>query len=217
MRSFLLRSAPVALLASLIGAALAADPIPGTFRSWIVLDNRFAAKEDGYRVGKLHCLICEQGVYPTLAVIARTPPEDKDSPMFGLFALQDTLTEKYRSLKFGAFSIFISMEKEFQNDDYREKSIAKVESSLKEAPPKRVSVGLAELKKNIDGKEVDNPALTALKIGEADEITVLLYNRMSVVQRWAFAKDKPPTETDLAIIRAAADKLMSEISGPKRK
>jgi len=205
------------LCATVVGISFAADPIPGVFRSWIVLDNRFAATEEGNRVGKLHCLICERGVYPTLAVVARTPPENKDSPLFALFALQDGLTEKYRSLKFGAFTIFLSMEKEFHIDDYREKSIAKVESSLREAPPKRVSVGLAELKKTVDGKEIDNPAVTDLKIGENDEISIFLYNRMSIVKRWTYTKEKPPTEADLAVIRAATDDLMIEITGRKKK
>ena len=217
MRSFVRLSAMLVMSASMLGFASAADPIPGVFRSWIVLDNRFAATEEGNRVGKLHCLVCEQGIYPTLAVIARTPPENKDSALFGLFALQDGLSEKYRSLKFGAFTIFVSMEKEFHNDDYREKSIARIESSLREAPPKRVSVGLAELKKNIDGREVDNPALTELKIAEADDITVLLYNRMTIVKRWSFTKEKSPTEADLAAIRTATDDLMIDITGRKKK
>src|SRR6188474_2237048 len=63
--------------------AIPADVIPSTFRAFLVTDTRFPPIKEGEgkdakqrpnplnRAGKIHCLVCENGLAPVVAVFVR--------------------------------------------------------------------------------------------------------------------------------------------------
>ena len=115
----LLLAAGVAVLAGLVAAAqqpkpaIPADVIPFTFRAFLVTDTRYPPIKEGEgkdakqrpnplnRVGKIHCLVCENGLAPVVAVFVR--PEAKafgaESGLAKLASGINGLIPKYRSDK----------------------------------------------------------------------------------------------------------------------
>ena len=52
-----------------------------------------------------------------------------------------------------------------------------------------------------------NPSIRYLNPYNGDETVVVVFDRMRVVNRWAFAQGQPPTDAQVADILAAADKV----------
>src|SRR6476646_8325141 len=87
-----------------------ADVVPATFRAFLVTDNRFPPIKEGEgkdaretpnplnRSGKIHCLVCENGLAPVVAIFVR--PEAKafgaESGLARLIKGVNTLIPKYR-------------------------------------------------------------------------------------------------------------------------
>ncbi|MGL6096141.1 MAG: hypothetical protein ACRC7O_10145, partial [Fimbriiglobus sp.] len=67
-----------------------------------------------------------------------------------------------------------------------------------------VVYGLAAGKEDAPGK------LAAWKIGDADDVVVVVANRMKMVKRWAFPADKPMTDDD---VKAVVDAFEAESKG----
>lgn len=81
--------------------------VPATFRSYIVFDTRFAKDDARNRQDKMHCLICENGLAPVVAVLAKSVPTSADAPLTKLLKALQPLTQKYRGDRFGAYAIFL--------------------------------------------------------------------------------------------------------------
>lgn len=206
--------APTVLL---LAAEDSVEWIPQGFTSYLVVDRRYASsepmakKDDRDRTGKLHNLINENGLYPVVMVFSRTVPTEATHPLVPLIKKLQELQDvpRYRAARLGTFVIFLTLEKPFQDDPLRDIRITEVKKFSETANVVMVPFGLAES---------DSEAVKAFKIAPEDDITVIAYNRLKVVQRWKFSKDSGPSATELDEIAAAVNKMIPGVSTkPKAK
>ena len=184
------------------GIESAGDKIPGSFRSFIVRDERFPIADEKNRTGKLHCLVCENGLSPVVAVFSRHIPKDANDPLVAILKLQDELAKKYFQQKLGAFAVFLSLTQVYEDDPTREAKTADVANFGRQVNVKNVPLGLAEATILVGEKPTAPKQVQDYGIGDADDVTVLFYDRLKVVQRWKYTADKGPTEEDAKAIAA---------------
>jgi hypothetical protein len=206
---------------------LPANVVPATFRAYLVTDGRFPpVKMDGSespdprnRQGKIHCLVCENGLAPVVAIFVRSHL-DTLNPGGGLAKLLkglNALIPKYRSDKLASFVMFlrlqggtkvvvvktkladgtesetkIEQDLEYPDDENREAYVKKIQAFANALNTPNIPFGLAAEK---------SKALTAWDVKETDEITVVFYHRLRIVgQPWRFAKDADLTDAKIAEI-----------------
>lgn len=211
-------------------SAIPPDVIPSTFRAFLVTDSRFPPiKEEGKperpnplnRAGKIHCLVCENGLAPVVAVFVR--PEAgafaADSGLGKLVKGVNALIPKYRSDKLGAFVMFLNLDggkksikipgaeggtettltvdQEFPDDEKRDGYVDQIAKFAGGVSAPNVPHGLAANKSD---------AVSAWKIAEKDDITVIVYHRMRTVgQPYRFAKHSDLTDEKVAEILKATE------------
>jgi len=212
--------------------------VPSTFRAFLVTDNRFPPLKEGEgkdakevpnplnRVGKIHCLICENGLAPVVAIFVR--PEAKafgaDSGLAKLAKGLNLLIPKYRAEKLAGFVMFLNLDggkksikipgaesgtettltvdQEFPDDEKRDDYVAQIRDLASAINVPNVPFGLAANKSD---------AVSAWKIGDKDDITVIVYDRMRIVgQPWRFAKHTDLTDEKVAEILKAAENAINE-------
>jgi hypothetical protein len=218
--------------------AVPANVIPSTFRAFLVTDNRFPPLRDGQgkdaverpnplnRAGKIHCLVCENGLAPVVAVFVR--PEAKafgaESGLAKLARGVNALIPKYRADKLAGFVMFLNLEggkkaikipgaeggtetaltvdREYPDDEKRDDYAAQIRDFANAVDTPNVPFGLAADKSD---------AVSAWKIGEKDDVTVIVYYRMRVVgQPWRFAKHADLTDAKVAEILKAVESAITE-------
>ncbi|HEV3146301.1 MAG TPA: hypothetical protein VGZ47_20610 [Gemmataceae bacterium] len=169
--------------------------LPGPFPSYNVTGNR--AKT-------FHCLVTDPAheLNPTVAVFcvnvdAKQPPD----PLKNLLTKLEAMTDANKGAKFGAFAIFLNLEKEFYQDNSREGKIADLEGLSESLKLKNVVLGL---------ERPDCPAAAGYGIGKDDRIVVLVYYRYKVAARFTFTDKKPMAEGDVTAILDAAAKTLPE-------
>ena len=107
------------------------DVIPATFRAFLVVDDRFPPKvtpvtkpehrDPKDRTGKMHCLVCENGLSPTIAVFVRAPLAadmgaarqlvvGADSGLAKLIKAVDATLPKFRGERLCGFVMFLQLE-----------------------------------------------------------------------------------------------------------
>lgn len=217
---------------------LPADVVPSTFRAYLVTDGRFPPVKgpDGKqspdprnRQGKLHCLVCENGLAPVVAIFVRSDLNALN-PGGGLAKLTKSLNAlipKYRGDKLAGFVMFlrlqggtkvvvvktkqadgtetetkIEQDMEYPDDENREAYVQKIEAFAKALNTPNVPFGLAAEK---------SKALAVWGVKETDEVTVVVYNRMRIVgQPWRFAKDADLTDTKIDEIMKSVEAAINK-------
>jgi len=140
----------------------------------------------GPHAGKMHCLVCENGLNPVAMIFAR----EVDEPLVRLLVKIDVATAKHRARDMGSFVVFLS------NDE-------KLDQHLQGIAKKNAF-------KNIV-LSIDDPAgLEDYKVVKGADVTVVLYNKHVVRANHAFKKGEL---TDKAIERIIAD--LPKILGDK--
>ncbi len=197
----------LALMAASVAAqepkqpAKAGETIPSTFRSFIVADKRTDAKDPLNRTDKLHCLVCENNLNPVVAVFARSQPKNAEDPLAKLVVELKKLlgNEKYKAQNFGSFVIFVTLEKEFQSDDKRDIFAGAIKTWGE-------SIGAGPVVLGLTGQTGD--AAKNWNLNKDDDITVVLYHRMKMIQKpWTFAEGTMADADVKAIIAATEAEL----------
>jgi hypothetical protein len=192
--------------------------VPGTFRSFIASDQRYPAESVRNRQAKMHCLICEAGLNPVVAVFARTDPATltADSPLGKLIKALGRPTAdkdpggfvaKNRSANAAAFVLFLTLDKAYPSDDrgeavkglVRDEQAQALRSAAEQLQAPGVPLALAANA---------SPEAEAWKLDPAKEITVVVYNRMKIAKRWEFAADTPLTDEAIAEILKVAEQAV---------
>jgi len=217
---------------SIARSARSTNVVPATFRAHLVVDNRFKLmikQPDGTetpdprnRTGKLHCLVCEYGLSPVVAIFVRadTKGKGKDTGLGKLIMGIDELVPKYRADKLAAFVMFLRLEggpkpvtikgpdgadqkvesfKEYPDDEKREQYVNEIKTFAADVPAENVPFGLAP---------VDSPSIRAFGIGEMTPVTVIIYNRLRIVQRWDLTLNDL-TDEKIAEIRNATEAMIT--------
>lgn len=168
----------------------AGDPMPGPFRMFVVTDERFDAKSPNIRTGKLHCFVCEAELNPTVAVFSRSAAST-ESPALKVAGALNELVNTHRADRFGAFVAFLTLAKDYQEEEGRDEKAKVVRDVAAQAKLTGVPFGLAA------GKSA---ATDLYGIKESDDLTVIFFDRMKVVKIWSFTADKPPSAEDIKAI-----------------
>jgi hypothetical protein len=211
--------------------AAAADPpaVPGPYRAFVVTDARYdkwvpkaadeakggGAKADRKarqstrnRAGMMHDLVTDTGLNPGLAVFARSVPAATDAPVAKLADRLDALVSARQADRLTAFVVFLTLGKEYPEDEGRDAKRAEVEKladqladqSATKMQPFRVPFALAAAK---------SEATDAWGLKDTAEVTVVFFHRMRVIGRWEFTADKP---IDDAAVKAITDAVNKELA-----
>jgi hypothetical protein len=231
--------------------------VPDAFRAYLVTDARFLPRgtppgEEAFdnwtvqasvqlkpeerdardRTSKVHCLVCENGAAPVVAIFVRTDPTKLD-PNSGVMKLAHALgraevddpkarrkpkglIRQYRGDKLAAFVMFLCLEGEYpaeQNDDTRDVLAQQVRDLAIKTNAPFVPFGLApKASKMID----------AWGIKPTDEVTVILYNRLRIENkadgtpaRWTFGAEGPTDEQIAEILKATQASITAGVSGKR--
>lgn len=208
------------------------DVLPSAFRAYLVIDDRFPPKvtpptkpedrDPRDRTNRMHCLVCENGLSPGVAVFVRTDTKTL-APTGGVGRLIEALNgllPKYRGDKLAAFVMFLRLEGgtkavkvknadgtetdveldlEYPDDEKRDIYATEIRNFANSVKAPNVPFGLAPVK---------SKAVTAWGIGDNDEVTVVLFNRLRVVNRWTFKADGP-SEAQIAEITKAVSEMVT--------
>jgi hypothetical protein len=178
------------------GDLKAGTSIPGPFRVFVASDTRTPEKDANNRTGKIHCFVCEAELNPAIAVFARTVP-NAESPAVKLAGKLNELVTKYKSDRLFAFVAFLTLTKEYQEEEGRDAKAQAGKDVAAQAKATGVPFGLAA------GKSA---ATDLYGLKESDDLTIVFFHRMKVVGKWTFSADKPPTDDDARAIAAAVAK-----------
>jgi hypothetical protein len=244
------------------GGTKPGDIIPSTFRAFLVTDDRFPPKvspptkpedrDPRDRTNKIHCLVCENGQSPVVAVFVRSDPKNLggDSGVAKLAQAVNRLIPQYRGDRLAGFVNFLKLEGvaadfenakitttvknpddtkttidvaygktgkvvtvtdpqkqttqtelgfEYPDDERRDALVAEVRDFAAEVKAPNVPFGLAP---------TNSKATQAWGIGEKDEVTVIIYNRLRVAKRWTFDA-KGPTDEQVKEIVAATEEMIT--------
>lgn len=223
-------------------ADIPADVIPSSFRMFLVTDFRFPPLKDiegkpilgpdkeplqdpKNRQGKIHCLVCENGLAPMVVAFVRSDPEmlGVDSGVGRLARGLNAMIPKYRADKLSGFVAFLRLEggtkvvtvktkradgSEVEDKvevdlEYPDEDGLTPESKLKRETYKedvtRLEKGLAVPYVPFGLAANKSKALTAWGVGD-DDVTVYVYYRMRKVGTWKFPKDADLTPEKVAEI-----------------
>jgi hypothetical protein len=157
------------------------EMIPGSFH-FLNINGAFA--------GDPHCLVCEYGLRPVVAVFARRVPKEKDALLTLLGKVDDTVANR-QAAELRGFAAFLNAD--YANEDSRKALVGDLENIAKEWKKVILCVG-------------DDKGPEKYNINKDAEVTVVLYNKHQVVANFAFAKEKL-TDKDVNEIVAAIEKI----------
>lgn len=225
----------VAVGRAVVRGASLANVVPGSFRAQLVVDNRFkqpVKESDGTesldprnRTGKMHCLVCEYGLSPVVAVFVRADLKgvDAGSGLGKLIKGVDSMVPKYRADKLSSFAMFLKLEggpklvtikgpdgsetkveatKEYPDDEKRDIYAKEIRDFANAVGADNVPFGLAP---------TVSPSITAFNIGETTPVTIIIYNRFRTAQRWELKLDEL-TDEKIGEIFSATEKMITGAS-----
>lgn len=229
----------LAAAAAVARAATTANVVPSTFRAHLVVDNRFlpkdkkdAVKDEDRdprdRTGKIHCLVCENGLSPTVAIFVRADIKGADATggLGKLIKQTDALIPKYRGDKMAAFVMFLKLEggeklvavkgadgaeekveaaKEYPDDEKRDEYAQEIKTFAAALNADNVPLGLAP---------TTSKSIKEFGIGDATPVTVIIFNRLRMVQRWELKLDEV-TDEKIGEILTATEQMIGV--APKKK
>ena len=210
---------------------LPANVVPSAFRAFLVTDGRFPpvktpeGKDEADprdQTGKIHCLVCENGLAPVVGVFVRADAKTLGSSgLAKLVKSLDALIGEYRSYKLAGFVMFLRLEGgdktikitapdgkespltvdlEYPDDEKRDEYSQGIRDFAAAVKAPNVPLGLAPEK---------SKTVSAWGIGEKDEVTVVAYYRMrQIAQPWRFAKVADVTDAKIdEILRSVVEKV----------
>ncbi|AWM40831.1 hypothetical protein GobsT_06180 [Gemmata obscuriglobus] len=190
------------------------------------------------RTGKMHDLVSEYGLAPVVAIFVRADAprltadaglgkllrgldRENDDPKVRDVRPRDGLMTTYQADKLAAFVMFlwleggtkavtvkgedgseqkVAVDLEFPHDEKRADKVKLVQEYACKVRANKVPFGLAADK---------SAAVTAFKIEETAPVTIVIYNRLRIVQRWSLKTDEL-TDEKVAEILAAIKKMVDE-------
>jgi len=237
----MMRACGLGLFACVTAFSFAQDPaavksegkkgevVPGTFRAYMVVDNRYPPKvagsmkaEDRHAkdtTNKMHDLVSEHGLNPVVAVFI-----GKDAKLATGGGVAKLATEMnklmtipdYRGNKLGTFVLFFRVQgkPETVTVSNPDKSESKVELDAEYPFDENRATYETEIRDFANDVKTPNvvfglapekskPA-AAWSIAPEDKVTVVFFNRIRIVDRWTF-DENGPTDEQIKTILAAVD------------
>jgi hypothetical protein len=157
----------------------------------------------GLHAGNPHCLVCEYGADPVVAIFVRDLPAAEGS-LAKLLQRLDKAVEERQAGHLRSFVVFLS--DDLAQEESRKSLVLKIEGLTKD-PLALKAVALAA--DRADGPE-------NYKLNKEADVTVVVYHHLQVVANFAYAKDKM-IEKDVDAIMAEVDKMVPPKKAKKKK
>lgn len=182
------------------------------------------------RTGKMHCLVSENGLSPVVAVFVRSDLKglDAGSGLGKLIKGADALIPRHRADKMAGFAMFLKLDggpklvtvkkpdgsedKVEAPKEYPDTELVKREALVKEVADFAAAVGAQNVPFGL--APTTSPSVAAFGIGESTPVTVILYNRMRMVQRWELKTDELTDEKVREILNAAEQMVTGRKGAP---
>ena len=214
--------------------------VPAPFRAYMVADERFAPIVAGSKLpedrdpknvtDRIHDLVCEHGLNPVMAVFVREDAK-KLTPTSGVGKLATEMNKlmtlpDYRGAKLAGFVIFLKVEgpqksvtivnpdksqtvveldAEYPDDEKRDQYALDIRDLATGFKAPNVVFGLAPAK---------SKAATAWGIADDDEVTVVVFNRIRVLNRWKFKAEAGPTDEEIKQIIGTVEESVIGVKKP---
>jgi hypothetical protein len=152
-----------------------------------------------------HCLICQFGLSPTVLVFAKEPADGKDAPLTELAKKLDELTTEFEDRNFSAGIVIISPDGRDSTNNASEKEARNLidEKVKRDKLYDRLKKRAEPLKNAILSFMPEPPK--KFNINAKADVTVVYYERMKVVDNWAFGPDQMRAEDVDAIVKKVRD------------
>jgi hypothetical protein len=146
--------------------------LPGAFHPYNVT---------GPNEGKFHCIVCDHGLFPGALVFIRGTEPTKE--VLDLLKGLNSLAQNHKKARFAILAVFLdpdlstSLTGDNKTDDRRQEIADKLRPIQKQEGYDHAIFAL-EAEKH----------LKEYKLGEKDAVTVVLFSKLKVVERFAFEK-----------------------------
>lgn len=145
---------------------------------------------NGEAKGRQHCLVCEFGLRPSVLVFARDVPKEKEGALGALFKRLDEAIDTYKDQELRGGVVFLSPDArssatatEMDPDKLVE------EAKARDALYQRLEEQAKEYKNILFGVyPIDGPVMKTYSLDAKAAVTVLVYNRLRVLDNFAFAE-----------------------------
>jgi hypothetical protein len=142
---------------------------------------------------KYHCLVCEHGLNPVVAIFAREPG-DANQPLTQLLKRLDDAVSRHQKGQLGGFVVFLN--EDFAKEDRRGSLVQRLENLAN-------GIKLQQVTLAVDGAA----GPSGYQINPEADVTVVLYVQHKVVANYAFRKGGL-SEKDVETILAEVEKLV---------
>jgi hypothetical protein len=159
------------------------ETIPGPFHFF---------NATGAHANKPHCLVCEFGLRPVVAVFARDIPEaGAAQPLITLLQKLDEAVGRYQQRRLRSFAVFLTSDA--TNPDTTREVARKLEDVAKSAELKNVVLAVG----GPDGPD-------GYHLSKDAAVTVVVYEKHKVVGNFSFAKGKMSDQDVNAVLASVA-------------
>jgi hypothetical protein len=145
--------------------------------------------------GRFHCLVCEFGLKPVLAIFVREGQDSNEAVLKELLKKVDDAVESHQESYLNSFAVFLTPD---ARSSITEKKIEDTEALVTEsAAREKLTARLEELAKPLNHVVVGfYPAenLKGYDISAQPGVTILLYAKHKVLANYAFAEGKLKSE-----------------------
>ncbi len=202
------------LVVSMVGASLVAAQAPGetsTAQEGQLLPGPFRVYAvTGQRPQHMHDFVTERGLKPTVAVFALQLPANPQDPLAVLLQKVNAAAVARAQSSFGAFAVFLTLNRDFYEDPDRDKRVAELDALAKQISLTQLPVGLAHPEalpvRQYGLITRDDPVAMIRR----HLVTVLIYDKHRVQRRFTFTEDKPLTEQSIQEVFSAIEKLWAD-------
>lgn len=182
--SVLLFSLCCSLLCSQDNGKLASGPkvgsvIPAPFESHNI---------NGPAKDRPHCLVCQFALGPSVLIFAKEPADDKDAALSDLLKKLDEAAADFEDRGFSAGAVFVSPDARDSTNNMLEDSADLIkEKVVRDKLHDRLKKRAEPIKHVIIACMPEAPK--KFNINPKADVTVLFYERMKVIDSWAFAPE----------------------------
>jgi len=181
--------------------------------------------QPGYHVARPRCLICQFGLLPSVLIFAQEPAEQRDKAFTDLLKKLDETATEFQDRNFSVGVVILSPDARDSTNNAAEDDADKIikEAVQREKLMERLKKRAEKLEQVISATHPpDGPILredppNGYKLNPKAEITVLLYERMKIIENYAYAPGKLESKQVDAIMKRVRDALPVRKNPAKEK
>jgi hypothetical protein len=183
--------------------------------------------QPGYHIVRPRCLICQFALLPSVLIFAQEPVEQKDEAFTALLKKLDETATEFQDRSFSVGVVILSPDARDSTNNAAEDDIDKI---IKEAVQREKLIErLQKRAEKLDLKHViiaifppDGPILredlpNGYKLNPKAELTVLFYERMKIIENYAYAPGQLESKHVDLIVKRVREALPLRKNSAKEK